>query len=113
MKKIKVIGEKRVEEDGYILLAGAILKQAASDYKRARRILDTSYDDKKIWNARHKKKEIERFFRSSWADLLCMGHADYIFEQIKKDYAEEKAERERVAEEKRLKKMRHDVTNFD
>ena len=63
-----------MEEDGHILLAAAIIKQAMTDYKNALR----EEDENEI-------RVCERFFLSEWGQLLSAHHGEYVIERCKKE----------------------------
>lgn len=62
----------------YVDLAEAVVRQAVADYKA---IQEGKIDE----NKRVNKKEIEKFFRSDWGDLLCCGKAEGVLRIIKKE----------------------------
>lgn len=64
---------------GYDDLATAIVKSAASDYKRE--LKKSKSNGKKTQRA----KDIERFFLSEWCDLLSHGQGRVIMRRIKKE----------------------------
>lgn len=61
------------ENDGYVELAGAILKLAAGDYIKAL-IID---DEKNI-------KKLERFFLSDWGQMLSLHQGEAIIRNCKR-----------------------------
>lgn len=64
-------------------LANAILIQAAKDYRFYRKRLQRHPDD--TWTE-SQIRELERFFKSSWADLLVGDmDADYILRKLKEE----------------------------
>jgi len=54
--------------DGYRRLAAAIVLQAVKDYEEA---VDKLKEDKWDFSAKHRKQEIEQFFRGDWFGALC------------------------------------------
>lgn len=60
----------------YIELANAIVVQAAMDYREA-----FEYQN------RREKRNLERFFRSDWYDLLTDLDGEAIIEGVQKEYA--------------------------
>lgn len=66
-------------------LAIAVVKQAVEDYKELKRqgVEETAeiYDCKIHISI----KEIKKFFKSSWAELLTFDNAEYIFNRVQKE----------------------------
>lgn len=78
------------EDDRYIELAAAVVRQAMEDYKTA--LLDDNL--KEI-------EECEEFFLSAYGQMMTAHHGEYIIERCKKEAAQEKEE----AEEKKKKEL--------
>lgn len=62
----------------YLNLRNAIITQAIDDYRKAGRYMrkwedkDRTYEQElKFRQAERMKKDVERFFRSDWAETLC------------------------------------------
>lgn len=68
--------------DGYQALANAIVEQAVTDYRRARRKLTK---DPKHETAQVTVKGIERFIRSSWYSMLTNVDPDALMDRLKKE----------------------------
>lgn len=68
--------------ENYELLAIAIAKTAADDYRRA---LRRSFASGKASSACAK---LEKFFRSAWGNLLCWGNGEYIMRKTKEEEKE-------------------------
>ena len=60
-------------------LANAIIVQAARDYYMAASRLEYDADDKA---AQYKKKRLQKFFHSSWYELLTDLDPEYIMKRI-------------------------------
>ena len=60
--------------DGYANLQIGIIQQAITDYKRA---LRQGYEGK--------ARALERWFLSSWGEMLSGGNGIYIIEQVRKE----------------------------
>lgn len=71
------------DADPYQDLANAIIVQAAKDYRFYRKYAKRHPDD--TWAA-GQMKNVEKFFKSTWADSLC-GDLDaaYILEKLKEE----------------------------
>ncbi len=67
--------------NGYQALANAIVIQAAKDYKTVIRFLKKHPRDKTKMKL---KEEIERFFRSSWCEMLTNAEPEYLMRSIRK-----------------------------
>lgn len=76
---------KTGHESAYENLAIAIVASACDDYRSLRRHLARSdrYDRPVIEG---RLKEIELFLHSDYGDILCFGHADYVWEILQKEY---------------------------
>ena len=71
--------------DGYDNLAIGIIKLAAEDYRivcRGLRRQINDYDRRVLLGA---KAELERFFKSEYADILCYGRALEILQRLKEE----------------------------
>lgn len=66
----------------YTNLASAIVLQAVEDYRNAQFELSKNPYDR---SAVKELRRLTRFFRSQWGEELCLGRADYILEQLKKE----------------------------
>lgn len=76
---------RRGSDSPYYDLAFAVIKTAVDDYRTLRKSLARSsrYDRPVIQG---RLREIELFFHSSYADVLCLGHAEYIWRLLRKEY---------------------------
>lgn len=72
------------EERAYTDLANGIVKQAADDYRNA--LNGVSYDRYKT--PEQVINEVLRFFRSEWFRTLTKVDAEYLIEQLNKEYLE-------------------------
>lgn len=74
---------------GWLLLANAIVGQAAKDYREAlrkeRRKEIQDDEDKRLMNLRN-KTQLERFFRSEYFSLLSDCSGEWIMEHIEEEY---------------------------
>lgn len=78
--------ERRVARvDPYEDLAIAIVQTAVDDFRALRRSLARSnqYDRPVIEGH---LREIKLFFQTDYADVLCFGHAQYIWDLLCKEY---------------------------
>ncbi len=66
----------------YTNLASAIVLLAVEDYRDARLELSKNPKSRK---AKRRLNKLTKFFQSSWAEQLCFGKADYIFEKLQKE----------------------------
>jgi hypothetical protein len=65
-------GKSMIVYDGYKALAANIFNQAISDYKKLLKMQKKeNLDEEQKELIQRKIKEIERFFRSDWADNLA------------------------------------------
>ncbi len=76
------MGTKNLAEDPYEKLADAIVVQAAKDYmtnlrKKKRNPGSASAD--------HDIREIERFFRSDWYQVLTSVDGEYLIDRLRKE----------------------------
>lgn len=69
--------------NGYERLALAIVEQAILDYKNASRRLREETDEYEIFKLQCRIKEIERFFRSNWCDILTDYKGKYYLKLLK------------------------------
>ena len=69
----------------YQNLANAIVIQAVNDYRAALRGI--SYNRR---SAEANIKELEKFFRSDYYELLTKVKGEYLIEKLKEEYREEK-----------------------
>jgi hypothetical protein len=78
--------QKRVHhaEDGYRLLANAIVLQAAVDYRRILRRLVRHPNNHIILS---EKQALERFFRSEWYDLLTNVDPELLLARLNEEVA--------------------------
>ena len=66
----------------YHALANAIVIQTAKDYRKARKMLAKN---PRNGAARYVKNDCEKFFRSSWCELLTSVDGEMILEQLQKE----------------------------
>lgn len=74
-------------DEGYRLLADAVIIRAAKDYKRAIRVLKKNYNpmsDKYI-SAQKSARECERFFLSEWFGMLTNLDGATILRKLQED----------------------------
>lgn len=77
--------QKEEPEDGYERLAIAIVQTAVRDYRLyRRRLAHANADDRPVIEGNF--REIKLFFRSDYADVLCFGHAAYVWDLLCKEY---------------------------
>ena len=69
-------------ESGFEMLANAIVKQAADDYRKAHKML---LKDPKNPTARKWIREVEEFLRSQWFDALTDVDGEYILQKLKEE----------------------------
>lgn len=69
-------------EDPYENLANAIILQAAKDYRKA---LGTLKNNPKSYAARRLKKEVEKFFLSSWFVELTDLDGEVLMQDLRKE----------------------------
>ena len=74
--------------DGYTLLANAIVAQAAKDYKDTLVLLHKNHNDKK---AQAERRKLEKFFRSSWFDILTQLDGEVLLQKLQQTVREEVA----------------------
>lgn len=74
--------------DGYTLLANAIVAQAAKDYKDNLLLLHKNPNDKK---AQAERRKLEKFFRSSWFDILTQLDGEVLLQKLQQTVREEVA----------------------
>ena len=74
--------------DGYTLLANAIVAQAAKDYKDTLLLLYKNPNDKK---AQAERRKLEKFFRSSWFDILTQLDGEVLLQKLQQTVREEVA----------------------
>lgn len=81
MNNIKIIDNTLLDE-----LAIAVVKQAVEDYRELKRrgAEETAeiYDCKTYISI----KEIKKFFKSNWAEVLTFDNAEYIFNRVQKEF---------------------------
>lgn len=76
---------KTGHENGFENLAIAIVAAACDDYRALRRhLVRANQFDRPVIEGR--MKEIEIFFNSDYGDVLCFGHAAYVWELLRKEY---------------------------
>lgn len=80
----------------YQQLAYAIIYRAADDYKDALRILHRRRTDRPRSHAeivaQHVKTDCERFFKSSYFELISEGvSGEYVMKMLKQEFEEEEA----------------------
>ena len=70
--------------DGYENLANAIIELAAKDYKSDIAYLQKNKgkDDYAVRQRKADKKEIERFFRSGWFEILTDLDGEYLLNRM-------------------------------
>ena len=84
--------------DGYRRLAAAIVLQAVKDYEEA---VDKLKEDKWDFSAKHRKQEIEQFFRGDWFRVLCNMDGEQALLKLKARTYGVKAESSYIREEER------------
>ena len=67
--------------NGYENVANAIVIQAAKDFRRNIMILKNDPENEK---ASVDKQGIEKFFRSSWFQIISKANPDYILDRLKR-----------------------------
>lgn len=84
-KDMVVKGQDIGIDAGYLELANAIVIKAAEDYRSARHrtVFRDKYEERK--NEGY-IKSIERFFKSSYGDLICRGNAEYILDGLQAEF---------------------------
>lgn len=79
----------------YELLANAIICRAADDYKDALRILKHRRHDRPRSHAeicaQLTKNDCERFFKSSYFEMITGANGEYIMRKLKEEFEEEEA----------------------
>lgn len=76
---------RSARNDPYEDLAISIVQSAVDDYRILRRMVRyASKIDKPIIEGR--LVEIKQFFNSDYGDLLCFGHANFIWSCLQKEY---------------------------
>lgn len=70
-------GDVLLTDEACVRLQSAIIVQAVQDYKKA-----LKNDDRKT------ARQVERFFRSEWGQLLSMGNGEAIIERVRKEAKE-------------------------
>ena len=73
---------KYLAEDPYERLANAIILQAASDYRRDLKKLKKNPQNRDILN---EVLQIEKFFRSSWYQVLTTVDGEFLIQQLRKE----------------------------
>lgn len=68
--------------NGYEELANAIILQAVSDYRTAKRKLKKHPDNKK---AKFRLKDCERFFQSKWFEVLTPIDGQMLLKKLKEE----------------------------
>lgn len=74
--------------DGYTLLANAIITQAAKDYKDNLSLLHKNPNDN---TAKAERRKLEKFFRSSWFDILTQLDGEALLQKLQQTVREEVA----------------------
>ena len=64
------------------MLANAIVKQAADDYRNARRLLTRMPD---AFQAKERIQDVERFFQSEWYQLLTSVDGEYLLKRLEEE----------------------------
>lgn len=67
-------------------LAIAIVTKAVEDYEIFRHAYQAETDLVERLSIKANMKEIENFFRSDYGDVLCFGHAAYVWDLLCKEY---------------------------
>lgn len=67
-------------ENGFEMLANAIVKQAADDYRSACKTLIKKPDP---FSAKERIREVEKFLRSGWYQALTTVDGEYILQRLK------------------------------
>ena len=80
-----------LNREGYEDLANAIIIRAACDYRNAYKKYKKG--DDRAWG---RIKEIENFFNSKWADLLCRDKAKEILRRLQKEQEEKQKKPKRT-----------------
>lgn len=73
---------KYLAEDPYERLANAIILQAASDYRRNLKKLKKKPQNREVLN---EVMRIEKFFRSSWYQVLTTVDGEFLIEKLRKE----------------------------
>ena len=94
-----------LNDQGAERLAIAIVKQAADEYERVLRMMLRKPPDSEMKKLKALKSENERFFLSSWCEVLLQGQT--LMKQIQKNAV--KKEKERA--EKKLKKVKEGLSD--
>ena len=81
-----VQSNKPGKDDEYENLAIAIVLSACEDYGRLFFEAEHCYNNRDKLNLILAMKDIEHFFHSEWGDILCFGHADFIWSCLQKEY---------------------------
>lgn len=84
-KDMVVKGQYIGIDAGYLDLANAIVIKAAEDYRsiKQRTVYRNNYE-KRMADSRI--KQIERFFKSEYGDLICRGNAAYILDNLQAEF---------------------------
>ena len=64
------------------MLANAIVKQAADDYRNARKALSRKPD---ACQPKEKIRDVEKFFRSGWYQLLTSVDGEYLLRRLEEE----------------------------
>lgn len=78
-----------LSEDPYEALAGAIVLQAANDYRAALRKLKKNPENQ---TAMSETMECERFFRSGWYQALTSVDGEYLIGRLRAEIIEGQSE---------------------
>lgn len=73
---------KYLAEDPHERLANAIILQATSDYRRNLKKLKKNPHNRDVLN---EVTRIEKFFRSSWYQLLTKVDGEFLIEKLRKE----------------------------
>ena len=76
------MGTKNLVENPYERLANAIIIQASKDYMT---ILRKKKRNPGSASAEHDIREIERFFRSDWYQVLTSVDGEYLMDRLRKE----------------------------
>ncbi len=64
------------------MLANAIVKQAADDYRNAKRALKRASD---VYQAKEQIRDVETFFRSKWYQFLTSVDGEYFLRRLEEE----------------------------
>ena len=76
------MASKYLAEDPYERLANAIILQAASDYRRDLKKLKKNPQNRGVQD---EVMQIEKFFRSSWYQVLTTVDGEFLIQKLRKE----------------------------